>query len=188
VEDVIRRAAAAALAALSQSAAAQPPAAPDEDAYNEFTIRASHYPANAPRFEDYPAPVYAGPLAATQWRADSASRMFRTHLINAGKQRPNFSGRFTIATWGCGTDCTALAIIDVRTGKVHHPSIRTNVAVNVHAELLTGRTLRFRPDSRLLVFIGMPNEDARLRGVSFYEWTGTRLKRVRRVPVGWYPN
>jgi hypothetical protein len=186
VEDVIRHLCCGALLSLGLNAAAQPTGTPDEDGYNEFTIRASHYPVDAPRFEDYPAKVYKGPLAPTQWRADPASRMFRTHLIRAGEQRPNFAGHFSVASWGCGAGCYAIAFVDARTGKVRYSEVATNVVVNHHAD--AGDSIRYRPDSRLLVLIGMPNEDPKLRGISFYEWTGTRLKLLRRVPVGWYPD
>lgn len=193
MEALNRRLCCAALLAFSLNAAAQPPATEDEEAYNEYTIRASHYPADAPRFGDYPARVYHGPLAPTRWQADAGSRMFRTRLKDWGKERPNFAGHYTMAMWGCGTDCTMFMIIDVRTGKVHQPEVATNVAINVHEDLGVGGwhgagSLRFRPDSRLLVLIGMPNEDTKQRGISFYEWTGTRLKLIRRVPVAWYPD
>jgi len=194
VENVIRYLCCAALLTLSLGAAARQPGAGDDEGYNEFTIRASHYPADAPRFENYPATIYLGPLAPTHWRSSAESRLFRTQIKEWGKERPNFAGHYTLAKWGCGTDCTMFAFIDARTGKVYFDHIATNVAVNVHQDLLPGGdwhgsgALRFKADSRLLVLIGMPNEDPKLRGISFYEWTGQRLKLVRRVPVAWYPD
>jgi hypothetical protein len=41
---------------------------------------------------------------------------------------------------------------------------------------------RFRQDSRLLVIVGAPNEDEARDGVTYYEWTGSRLKLLRFVP------
>ena len=177
-------------------------AAPQEDSgeYNAYTIMPSHFPKDAPRFEDYPAARHGKPGVPVRWRDSAMSRMFRTRLIEWSRERPNFAGHFILATWGCGTDCTQLAIIDARSGKVFHPQgVTANVAVNVHPDLLApagglmdawhgAGALRYRADSRLLVLIGSPNEDNRRRGISFYTWTGTQLKRIRHVPVAWYPD
>jgi hypothetical protein len=177
-------------------------AAPQDDSgeYNEYAIMPSHFPKNAPRFEDYPAARYDKPGVPARWRDSAMSRMYRTRLSAWSRERPNFAGHFILATWGCGTDCTQLAVIDARNGKVFHPQgVTSNVAVNVHPDLLEPAgsfmgawhgegALRYRADSRLLVLIGAPNEDNKRRGISFYQWTDTQLKLVRHVHVAWYPD
>jgi hypothetical protein len=80
------------------------------------------------------------------------------------------------------------------TGKVFSPAgVATNAATNVHHELLEGGDLwhasgaiKFRPDSNLLVLIGMPEEDTTRRGISYYVWNGTSLSLVRFVHKAWY--
>ena len=179
------------LALAGLPAYAQTQAGDDDGAWNEYTIMPSHYPADAPRFEAYPAKVYRGPNAPVRWRADPESRMFRTNLKKWGKAKPNFAGHYILAGWGCGTDCAQIAIIDARTGKVFHPDAAgTAVTVNVHDDFWRNdeTPLRYRKDSRLLVLIGMPNEDASQRGISFYLWEPPKLRLIRRVPVGWYPD
>ena len=169
--------------------------ATDDAGYDEYTIRPSDIPADAPRFEDYPAEVYSGSNAAPDLRSDPTSRLFRTQLKRWAKRKPNFAGRFVLATWGRGVDCTQIAIIDVSTGKVYHPQgAKYNVAVNVDDTLLepgdrwhASGAIWYRTDSRLLVLIGMPEERVGDRGISYYVWEGGTLKRVRFIPKAWYP-
>jgi hypothetical protein len=52
--------------------------------------------------------------------------------------------------------------------------------------VLEAGALRFRRDSRLLVAVGVPNEDSLQRGVSYFEWTGNDLKPLFRVRRNWY--
>jgi hypothetical protein len=177
-------------AVLLLAAAAQPALACKGDtggdgSYDEHTICPEHYPADAPRFEDYPAQPYAGPVAAVRWAGDAQARMFRTRLKEAARQRPNFAGHFIVAHWGCGAGCVMSDIIDARTGKVLHPAdIATNDSRNVHDSFWDkGGLLRYRADSRLFVLVGAPGEDEARRGISFYEWTGTRMKLLRHVHV-----
>lgn len=162
----------------------------DDGRWDEYTIMPSHYPADAPRFEAYPAAVYRGPNAPVRWRADADSRMFRTRLREWGREKPNFAGHYILASWGCGTSCAQIAIIDAKTGKVFHPQEVGSVdMVNVHDDFWKGEQwpLRYRADSRLLVLVGMPNEDTSQRGISFYLWEPPRLRLIRRVPVAWHP-
>ena len=79
--------------------------------------------------------------------------------------------------------------------KIYHPEGATyNDATNVHDALLepgdvwhASGAIWYRPDSRLLVLIGMPEERVEDRGISYYVWSGGALKRIRFVPKGWYP-
>ena len=167
---------------------------PGYDGYNEVTIRPSDIPRDAPRFESYPAKLYAGNNVKPDLHSTPFARMYRTRIKEWSKERPNFAGHYILATWGCGTECTVLAIVDAMTGKVFSPAgVATNAATNVHHELLEGGDLwhasgaiKFRPDSNLLVLIGMPEEDTTRRGISYYVWNGTSLSLVRFVHKAWY--
>jgi hypothetical protein len=165
----------------------------DGDGYNEYTIRPSDIPKDAPRFTDYPAKPYAGLNAAPNVRSDPRSTMYRTQLRGWAKEKPNFAGHYILATWGCGTGCTQIAIIDAVTGKVFHPTgARTNSADNIHDELLVDGdssprrsdfgALQYRADSRLLVLMGMPEGRPENRGISYFVWENDGLKRIRFVP------
>jgi len=160
-----------------------------DDGFNEYTIRREHLPADAPLFNQYPARPYAGRNAAVRWRDSAFARMYRTTLRDFGALQPNFAGHYILASWGCGTDCSRIAIIDALTGKVTVPEgVSFNVAANVHDNLQDEGMLRYRADSRLLVLVGMPQEDTRRRGISYYVWTPPKLKLLRHVPVAWYPD
>lgn len=168
----------------------------DNDGYDENTIRPTDFPKDAPRLEDYPAKPYAGPNAAPDVRGHARSRMYRTQLRGWATEKPNFAGHYILATWGCGTGCTQIAVIDALTGKIFHPvGARTNSIVGVHDELLVDAgssmrradfgALRYSADSRLLVLIGTPEERAENRGISYFVWENGSLKRVRLVRKAW---
>jgi len=162
-------------------------------AFGADTIRLSDIPKDAPRSQDYPAKPYDGPNAIADVRSDPRSRMYRTQLRGWATEKPNFAGHYILATWGCGTGCTQIAVIDALTGKVFHPAgARTNSVADVHEELLVGGdssprradfgALQYSVDSRLLVLIGTPEERAENRGISYFVWESDSLRRVRLVP------
>jgi len=165
-------------------------AATDEFGYNEATIWPSDLPVDAPRFEDYPVEVFAGKNAKPALNSSPESRLFRTRLKEWSASKPNFAGNFILATWGCGTSCTQIAIINAKTGQIYHPrNASANIAVNVHESLLAGGDLWhssgaiwYRADSKLLVLIGMPNEDEKRRGISYFVWRKNQLSLLRFVP------
>ena len=169
----------------------------DDEGYDKYTIRPADIPKDAPRFKDYPVTPYAGPSAAPDVRSDPRSRVYRTQLRGWAKEKPNFAGHYILATWGCGTSCTQIAIINASTGKVFHPpGARTNSVVNVHHELLVAGAssarradfgaLRYSPDSRLLVLIGAPEDRVENRGISYFVWENDALRRIRFVPKASY--
>ncbi len=158
------------------------------DGYDEHTIRRSDIPADAPKFEDSPAEIYLGENARLSFQSKVA-REYRTRLSQWAKEKPNFAGHYVLATWGCGAGCTQIVIFDVETGIAYSPSgASTNVAVNVHHDFLEGSDMwhatgaeSFRPDSRLLVLVGMPEERENDRGISYFVWERNKMKRIRFV-------
>jgi hypothetical protein len=166
--------------------------AADDEGYDQYTIRPSDIPKDAPRSRDYPAKPYVGINAAPDVGSDSRSRRYRTQLRGWAREKPNFAGHYILATWGCGTSCTEIAIIDAITGKVFHPpGARSNFIDNVHGDLLVDTdasprradfgALRYSVDSRLLVLIGTPEQREENRGISYFVWENDRLRRIRVV-------
>lgn len=151
------------------------------------TIRGSDIPADAPRFDQFPAYSPAeGKPAAPDVHSHPLSRMFRTEIRKGARQGPNFAGRYTLVHWGCGSDCLQFAIIDSRSGKVHHPpNFRTYQSWNIDDSAFAASRgkepagISFNPDSRLLVVAGGINDDPRLRGISYFVWTQDSLRRIR---------
>jgi hypothetical protein len=97
--------------------------------------------ASEPPFAKYPATtIHRGKPAAVDLSGRDA-RMFRTRLREAVAEAKGatFAGHMIVATWGCGTSCQSIALIDARNGKVTFASDTANLGVD------------FRVDSRLLV-------------------------------------
>ncbi len=158
----------------------------EPDWFTPATIRASDLPADAPRFEQFAVTErFAGKPAAPDVRSHPRSRMFRTMIRAGAQQGPNFAGHYTLVHWGCGSGCSAYAIVDARTGRVFHPANFASIAIYNIDDALTAsdeRFVRFSLDSRLLMVIGGINEDPALRGISYFVWEGERLRRIRFVP------
>ena len=165
------------------------PAFGRESHWNDSTIVPSDLAdPKAPHFADYAVkPRFSGVPRMADLGSHRDAWKWRSRLKESVRGGPNFADHFTLITWGCGTDCTQLAIVCAWTGAVFFPRLLGALsAVNVHDRVLEGGTLRFRRDSRLLVAVGMPNEDSLQRGISYFEWTGNDLKPLFRVRRNWY--
>jgi hypothetical protein len=120
-----------------------------------------------------PAPVRLGSRDA---------RTFRTFLGDGAKKGPNFAGHFTVVTWGCGTACLRLAIVDARSGRVSFPpQLQPNSYQMVTDE---SEPFQYRRDSDLLIVTGAPM-DGDKEGVFYYRWTARQLKELRYVSKTW---
>jgi hypothetical protein len=71
-----------------------------------------------PRFEDYPVEEKWNGIAAPVKLQSRADRMFRANFRNAAREKPNFAGDYSVATWGCGTQCVEGGIVDLTTGEL----------------------------------------------------------------------
>jgi hypothetical protein len=100
-----------------------------------------------PRFEDYRVGErFTGIPAAVDLRSHPKARLFRTMLREGAKKGPNFAGHYTVVTWGCGSDCRMIAVVDARTGRVYIAPFTVSPGIGED----------FRSDSRL--FIANPPE------------------------------
>jgi len=100
-----------------------------------------------PRFEAYLVRgKFHGTPAEVNLHSHPKARMFRTMLRDGAKTGPNFAGYYTVVTWGCGSDCMQVAIVDCRNGRVYFAPF--TVSPGIRAD--------FRIDSRL--FIANPPE------------------------------
>jgi hypothetical protein len=143
-----------------------------------------------PKFEDFAVDAnWQGPNAAV--RLDSASsRMFRTKLIDAAKQPPDFAGHYRFASWGCGSVCAAGALIDLQTGIVYPPpGVKAGSGWDrwiFAGGFVDGPFLEHRPNSRLAI-VRKQARDFAFEEASYYEWTGSEFrlltKRLNRKPI-----
>jgi len=72
-----------------------------------------------PEFSQYPAPDrFSGDIAKIDFSSDPNARTFRTRLSRGIRKGPNFAGVYRVVSWGCGTNCSQMAIVNVETGRV----------------------------------------------------------------------
>jgi hypothetical protein len=141
-------------------------------------------PPDAPRFEDFPVrPERIAHPAAPRLDSHEA-RMYRTRLREGAAAGPVFAGHYAVAEWGCGSATPCAAFVDSRTGRVlFFPEIRTVYRGHVDMDLDRSgpgdRTPYYRLNSRLLIIDGMPDEDAKRDGISYFVLGRDRLKLVR---------
>ncbi|MDP4197158.1 MAG: hypothetical protein Q8940_19070, partial [Bacteroidota bacterium] len=134
-----------------------------------------------PKFEDYHIKnIYSGKTHTVAFHNNPQARMFRTVLRNGAIKGANFAGHYTVVIWGCGTSCQSFAIIDQIDGKVYFAKELSLVSYADYLEDDYG--LKFRPDSRLLIVNGRPDED-RNKGRYYYEWKDNKLKLIKMIPV-----
>jgi hypothetical protein len=150
----------------------------------------------APRFETYAVGVWRGKVAPLDQRSHPLARKFRTVISQQIKEEGiNFAGRYTLASAGCGTGCSIIAIIDARTGRAFFPNelMGWTGIVGDYDPPEDEEPWVYRPGSRLLRLLGRPrigraNEERYgPSGIYYYEWTNGRLRLVKFMPVGSYP-
>jgi hypothetical protein len=124
-------------------------------------------PGGAPFAGRNAAPVLATPDA----------RRFRTMIRDGARRKPNFNGRYIVATWGCGTDCEMGAIVDAVTGRVVSLPV---VAGSPEDADRDSTHFDFRLDSRLLVMHGMIGEEPPM-GSHYFTFDGRKLTRLTTI-------
>lgn len=127
----------------------------------------------APRFEDFPATAYAGKPASVDLQG-AKSRLYASRLRWASHQPVNFSGRYILATWGCGASCVMGAVIDAKTGSV------TWLPFTVCCwKLEITEPLQYRRDSHLLIVHGSLDEKGTASEIHYFDFDGRRF-----APIG----
>ncbi len=143
-----------------------------------ITFQSSAQQKTVPRFESYPvAEKFNGKPAKVKLDSPDA-RLYRIKLRENATNGVNFAGHFILATWGCGSDCVSLAVIDARTGKVYFdPSLES---VGGFGYALGEQRVQFRRNSRLLITVGAPNDKGYV-GRRYWVWKSNRFKLIRAI-------
>lgn len=141
---------------------------------------------SSPVFDGYPAPSdWTGPIHRPDVRSGVA-HLYRTSLSREAVGPPNFAGKYQIVTHGCGAGMTCPLFVNLETGRVSLDPMVSSVFWDMSGTNLPelgDYRLVFRRDSRLLITLGLRNEDPKTGGVSMLEWTGQRMRLVRFVPT-----
>ena len=111
-----------------------------------------------PRFSEYRVPAVTLPAAVTVNPGSEAHVADREQLEAAAHAGHNFAGTFSLARLGCGTDCEAVAIIDLRSGAVAYPEQLAHISGSLPCR--AGGGIAFRDDSRLLEYTRREGETA----------------------------
>lgn len=139
--------------------------------------------AAPPSFAAFPAAVESGSNAhAIDWSSDPDAKRFRTRLRQAFARGARFAGHYAVASWGCGSDCRVLAIIDLRTGRVSFgPGAEMDYEFHRNSRLLIANSPAAVQVS-IRDFGGCPGKADAWAAIShYYAWTGTRFKHLRDV-------
>lgn len=151
-----------------------------------FAYQASGQTADDPAFAKYKVRVEKLKPVTVDLKSHKNARMFRTNLREAAKGGVNFSGHYTIATWGCGTNCTESGIIDQRNGRVFFPRQLEGVGNGLAAWSDDLETLVFKPESNLLILNGLVggsdlNYTNPKQGIHYLLWKGSTFREVKFV-------
>ena len=132
-------------------------------------------------FSKYPAKsLYNGKPAAAQPTSEVAQR-FRTVITEGAKKGPNFAGRYTVVSWGCGTACAQFAIVDAKNGKVFDPPFSTVSFESDKSQFFQQSGIHYQLTSSLLVIEGCP--DGKDCAEHLYKWTGKALQPAGSKPL-----
>jgi len=111
--------------------------------------------------------------------SSSDARMYRTQLRYAIRQGPKFAGYYAVGTWGCGTGCTTVAIIDLRTGK---STFFATIQEWFDGGDFQLSELKYKLNSRAWHVIGDLNEQGKPAD-RWFLWTGDKFELIRTTPV-----
>ena len=127
----------------------------------------------APRFEDYPVKeTFRGKPAPIDFHSNSSARTFRTMLGETVAHGPNFAAHYAVNTWGCGTECLQIGIVDLRNGKVYMPPVAASLDIETR---VNSRLLIVDPPAKLKERLheGAPPSSAYQS--RYYLWENSKL-------------
>ena len=149
------------------------------------SITQTAWAADAPSFRFFPADQRVGKnVSAIDWSSAPDAKRFGTALRKAFAEGAKFAGHYALATWGCGSNCQVLAIIDMQNGRVTFgPSTELDYEFRLNSRLLIGNSPSAVHES-LQDFGGCPeNEDYWAVTSHYYEWTGTGFRHITDVNI-----
>src|SRR5256885_2849960 len=131
-----------------------------------------------PRFESYPVKErFTSKPAPVNVHSHPKARLFRTQLRDGiVREGVNFAGHYSIITWGCGSDCRIVAIVDGRTGDVYFAPFTVSTGADFR---VTSRLFIANPSEIERYLLGEPMLDVYEPG--WYVWTRNRLVRIHKA-------
>lgn len=151
--------------------------------------------SDIPKFSDFSVhQVFKGKPVEPQFRPGeddypNGVGHFRDGVAFDAERGPNFAGHYTLARWTCGSGCSSAIVIDSITGRIYrHMPFGSLVLPSSDVGF---EPYYFRLDSRLLIVQGyfdidVPDKNSECSR-RYYEWSGTSLKLLRKVPLRCIP-
>ena len=171
--------------------AALPPAQNDTfSGSDDFDCRISlkAIKQRTPKFADYPAAAEPSFRPAGLVITPDI-RFVRSNMRRSYAGGANFAGHYTVAAVFAGTSGMMWAIVNARTGRVIHDARGSWWFGDLDDDADRGSGagedypgLRFRRDSRLIIFLGKSDGGDDPEGVAYCEWKADHLKRVAFIP------
>ncbi|MEP7222138.1 MAG: hypothetical protein ABI673_05660 [Novosphingobium sp.] len=158
-----------------------------------YAGQAKQSDAKLPKFTNFPVAMMKGPIPPLQLVNDDM--MFRTRIRQlyeaSRKYGPNFAGHYAVTDVGCGTFCTFLITIDMKTGRTVWLHVPSGEDVYVCDDAYTdakgetpgenGNKFYFKPNSRLFVVTGkLPGNDC---GARYFEEKDGQMRMIRDVQL-----
>ncbi len=149
-----------------------------------------------PRFDAFPADKvdafkptlpkqYDGPNAEN----NAAWMEAIQYAFKSGKSM--FAGHYLFVEGGsCGGGCHRAIIVDLQNGKVYEPDEIGLVLATVNSlpgtmcktlDIDCHRALSFRANSKLVLVIGQLGEEAKRRGLYYFQWDDNKLKPILKI-------
>jgi hypothetical protein len=99
-------------------------------------------------------------------------------------KRPNFAGHYFVVSWGCGSQCVMMAIVDAKTGVIYDPPLSgAGSELYLPLDNLSDMDFDIRPDSSLLVLRNACRDFRNSCGIYYFNWKDNRFALVRFVAV-----
>jgi hypothetical protein len=149
-----------------------------------ITSAASRAADQSPKFRDFPAEVFRGQKPPLKLSGNDLD--YRTRYRALHRLPPNFAGHYAVSEVGCGTFCTFLLTIDLKTGKSAWLKVPSGEELYVCPEAYVddrgeeiGRGILFRANSRLMVVFGKTASNE--CGVHYFEERNGEMILIRDV-------
>lgn len=146
-----------------------------------------------PGFKEYAVrEVYRGKAAKIVWPKDvdphdpNLQRMVEAVEYTI-RRKPNFAGHYAIVQYSCGTDCSQITIIDLKSGMVLEPEPYATLTVDLFPrDGVSYKGLSYKRNSRLLIASGCFDWDAPESkhecGTKYFEFRDDGFVLLKYVP------
>ncbi len=146
-------------------------------------------------FADFPSPfpLYKGEIGKLNFESNTKASLFKSRLGDGIKEGANFAGRFNITTWGCGTDCRQLAVINVINGDVYFPFDSLQDYKQENGSIIGAEDISYNIDSNLLIIrpLSTPEgyndnsgDNSWITETKYYLWEYNRFVEIKEDRIG----